>query len=89
VSSLGYESYLIGHDRAVKIGWTDRHPEKRRLSQLQVASSEPLEVLGLLLGTRSTERELHRKFAQHAIRGEWFYRAEEILAYFSENGIAE
>jgi hypothetical protein len=47
--------YLIGHDRAVKIGWTDRHPEKRRLSQLQVASSEPLEVLGLLLGTRSTE----------------------------------
>jgi hypothetical protein len=79
--------YLVGHERAVKIGWSDRHPRGRRLSQLQSASSEKLKVLGLIVGTLSRERQLHRRFARHWIRGEWFSPAEEILAYFKEHGV--
>lgn len=80
--------YLIGHSSAVKIGWTEKRPERRRLSQLQSASSEPLEVLGVIVGPASLERELQDKFSAYWLRGEWFTRAEEILAYFAANGIS-
>jgi hypothetical protein len=81
--------YLIGHPRAVKIGWSDRHPAEPggRLSTLQIASYEDLQLLGLIEAPFSLERELHRRFAAHWIRGEWFARTEEILDYFAEHGI--
>jgi len=80
--------YLIGHESAVKIGWSEQHPKRRRLSPLQTASSTRLEVLGVMVGPASLERELQNKFMAHRIRGEWFARSEEILLYFGENGIA-
>lgn len=64
-----------------------RHPKKGRLSELQSASSEQLELLGLLEGTVSKERELHERFAVHWLSGEWFARHEDILTYFTEHGI--
>ena len=78
--------YLIGHRRAVKIGWSRMHPGRARISQLQTASSEPLELIGVLNGTLEDEAELHERFMRNHIRGEWFRRAEEILSHFSGNG---
>jgi hypothetical protein len=79
--------YLIGHDRAVKIGWSSKHPSRGRLSQLRSASFEPLELLGLIEGTAARERELHKRFSVHRIGGEWFLPHEDILTYFNENSV--
>lgn len=65
--------YAVG--ATVKIGWSARHPTRGRLSQL-------------LEGTISTERDIHRRFSVHKLSGEWFERHEDILAYFTEHGLA-
>lgn len=70
---------------ALKIGWTEKHPGKGRLGQLQTASEKSLDLLGVILGTIVDERQLQQRFARHRIRGEWFEPAQEILAYFKEN----
>jgi hypothetical protein len=80
--------YLIGHERAVKIGWSAKHPARGRLSQLQAGHDQRLELLGLIEGTISTERELHKRFSDRWLSGEWFERHEDILAHFREHGIA-
>ncbi len=81
--------YLIGHPRAVKIGWSDRHPGAPggRLADMQSASSEDLELLGLIEGPFSREREIQNRFSAHRVRGEWFVRHRQILDYFIENGV--
>jgi hypothetical protein len=60
----------------------------RGLSQLQAGHDQRLELLGLIEGTISTERELHKRFSDHWLGGEWFERHEDILAHFREHGIA-
>lgn len=82
--------YLIGHESAVKIGWSDRHPAAPggRLGELQTATYHELRLMGLVEGTFSLERRVHSMFAVHRLRGEWFVPAQQILAYFKENGIA-
>lgn len=81
--------YLIGHSRALKIGWSERHPATPggRLSNLQVACSEGLELMGLIEAPYFREREIQNLFSEQHLRGEWFRRDERILRYFSENGI--
>lgn len=79
--------YLIGHDGAVKIGFSEKHPQSGRLSQLQTSHDQHLRVLGLVLGTPGDESRMHRLFAKHRIKGEWFSPADEIFRYFSEHGI--
>lgn len=76
--------YLIGHDSALKIGWTERHPSKGRLAHLQTATEKTLEIIGYVVGTVEDERELQRRFADHRIRGEWFHPVQEIVAYFQQ-----
>jgi hypothetical protein len=79
--------YLIGHARAVKMGGprsTLRATASRNSNRRPIKS---LELLGLLEGTLSTERDLHRRFSGHWLRGERFKRHEDILAYFTEHGI--
>lgn len=80
--------YLIGHSRAVKIGWSARHPSRGRLSQLQSGSPDRLALLGLLEGTLSSERRLHERFRHYHLSGEWFYHHEDILTYFKEHGLS-
>lgn len=68
----------------------DNHPSAPggRLADLQIASVDELEVLGLIEGPLALEREIQGRFARHRVRDEWFRRHEEILEYFNENGIA-
>lgn len=81
--------YLIGHARAVKIGWSEKHPltPGGRLADLQVASCDALELLGLIEAPFARERQIQARFSAHRLRGEWFLRHQEILSYFTENGI--
>ena len=79
--------YLIAGGDAVKIGYSEQHPNRSRLPELQIASWHELRLLGLIVGPIDKERELHKRFARLRIRGEWFQHAAEIVDYFRENGI--
>lgn len=72
MSAQGFVYFVRGGDR-VKIGWSRK--VALRVSQLQTASAEQLELLGEMPGTLDTERALHDTFAPLRVRGEWF-RAE-------------
>jgi hypothetical protein len=53
----------------IKIGRTTRDP-RWRIRQLQTGSQERLRLIGLLEGDR--ERELHDRFSDYLVHGEWF-----------------
>lgn len=64
--------YLIGSPDSplVKIGWSDN--PKRRLRNLQSGSPVPLRLLAVYEGGHYVEAELHRRFADKRVHGEWF-----------------
>jgi hypothetical protein len=69
--------YAIRCGEFVKIGFAG-DPEKRRKS-LQVGNPEEVEIVHLeSLSSRAAaqkrEAELHQRFAEYAVRGEWFQR---------------
>jgi hypothetical protein len=78
--------YLLGHAKALKIGWSERHPLEGRLQQLQTGSSERLELLGLILARPSEERTIQGLFVKYRLHGEWFSRNDDILAHFAKHG---
>jgi hypothetical protein len=63
----------------IKIGWS-REPD-RRLTHLQIGSPVKLTMLAAIPGHRSREKKLHYQFHAHRSHGEWFFPAQEILAY--------
>lgn len=63
----------------VKIG-TSTDPESR-LSGLQVGSLENLRIIGKMNGGRSVEAEIHKRFARHHLRGEWFSDATDLMEF--------
>jgi hypothetical protein len=67
--------YIIHCDGYCKIGYSST-PEKR-LSELQVGSPHPLTMVGVAPGTRDDEVQLHMKYADFWIRGEWFLLTAE------------
>lgn len=68
--SGGLTYFIQAGDGPVKIGSTHGDPN-RRLKELQTGSSEPLRLLGTLDGAE-WERELHERFAEWRLHGEWF-----------------
>lgn len=61
------------HGGPVKIGYVaDEFGLDGRLSSLQVANADELYVHAVMPGDTAKERELHRRFAEGRIRGEWF-----------------
>jgi hypothetical protein len=62
--------YLIRSGEWVKIGLSNR--PWHRMSDLQTANPEPLEMLVVLPGDQAFEGELHRLFQEYHHRGEWF-----------------
>ena len=74
-----------GPDGPIKIGLAT-HP-LGRLHALQTANAEPLKLLGVMsidprrMGCRRVEIQVHNRFADGRIRGEWFRACLEIFQF--------
>jgi len=63
----------------IKIGWTDKL--QQRLISLQTASPEHLSIVATMLGGLAKEAELHARFSELRIRGEWFRPDKELVEF--------
>jgi hypothetical protein len=70
----------VGEWYAVKVGFSLK--PIARVSELQTGNPRPLVLLGTIKGTVSTERDLHAKYIDYNIVGEWFTPADDLLAEF-------
>lgn len=68
----------------VKIGRTTNFFASKRLVQLQMGCPYDLEFLAAIEAPAEHERELHERFAQSALRGEWFHRSRELSLLMSD-----
>lgn len=74
--------YFISDEHGnVKIGYATS--VQARFGELQVANASELTILLEIPGGRKVEAELHTKFAEHRVRGEWFKLVPEILDYIA------
>lgn len=74
----GFVYFIQAASGPIKIG---RAADARvRLAEIQTGSHEELVLLATVPGGRVVERQLHQRFAEHRIRGEWFAPAADILA---------
>lgn len=69
-----------GEDGPVKIGFTHGAPSDR-IAALQTGCPYPIVYLGAIWGTQVEERQLHRRFINHWISGEWFAPHAEVLLH--------
>ena len=69
----------VGDDGPIKIGYASR--VSTRIGALQVSNPAPLRLLASTRGELDDEARVHRKFAEHRLRGEWFSPVPEILAF--------
>jgi hypothetical protein len=81
-TGTGYVYFLqerFNEDGPIKVGYSG--DPARRCYQINLRlKHEPLTVLAAFPGSRSEERELHKRWAHHRITREWFRPAPEILA---------
>ncbi|MDE2104067.1 MAG: GIY-YIG nuclease family protein [Patescibacteria group bacterium] len=56
-----------------------------RLASLAASHGEPLVILGVATGSFPDERELHNKFVDIRVSGEWFYPLPHLLAFINQN----
>lgn len=76
---MGYVYFVRqAEDDIFKIGMTNKVP-KSRLEQLQVNSPFELSIFGLIgtVDARKVEKQLHRKFRDQRLHGEWFSLSEQ------------
>jgi hypothetical protein len=71
--------YFVRVGRYVKIGSTRDFP--RRIVDIQIGSAEELELLCTIPGDHKKEKELHQKFRNAHLRGEWFAISDELRGF--------
>lgn len=64
----------------IKIGFTSRTPNER-LAALQTGSPVELRIVGLLHGNR--EREMHERFKDDRLHGEWFNPSRHLVVFIT------
>ena len=80
--------YLISPTRdlqagdAVRVGYTRN--VKKRLASLQTGSPERLLLVSVRAGDRALEREVHERWTEHRIRGDWFRFQPVMGEWFAE-----
>jgi len=81
----GKATYFLADSDRVKIGVTTDF--RSRIGSLKVGNPRPLLLLGYLKGDR--EKEMHDKFCQYRVSGEWFDRhpAEQWLIQEAKNRV--
>jgi ribosomal protein L40E len=83
---IGRVYFISGPGSAdpIKIGFTSGDAETR-LKGIQTGSPVRLNVIATIESDYRLENQIHRKFAQHRLSGEWFSRAPEIMEYIAQN----
>lgn len=71
----------------IKIG-SSVHP-LLRLKQIRAHSPVEVELIAAIEGSAKLERELHAKFADNRLHGEWFTSTEELVSYIKDIGLPE
>lgn len=56
----------------------------RRIKEFKVAISAPIDAVYVESGVHFTEKELHERFAQHRLQGEWFSLSDEIKGFVDD-----
>ena len=57
-----------------------------RIKQLETGASEPLTLIAHLDGSTKRESELHRRFAEYRVHGEWFSPGSSLVSYIQSLG---
>lgn len=71
-----YIYFISDNAGSIKIGISSR--PRVRLTDLQVGTTNTLELLGYVEGDRSQEKQLHAFLAEYHISGEWFRGTPEV-----------
>lgn len=71
--------YFVQSGSAVKIGVTE--DIDKRLAALQTGTPAPICLLATIPGNKTTESQLHKRFAADHIHYEWFRLSPELLQY--------
>lgn len=86
----GRSVYFVGWENGpIKIGVAIN--VATRLRFLQIGCPYDVQLWATASGGRRTEKDYHRRFAVHRLRGEWFERCPEIeeeIARLSSQGIS-
>jgi len=83
VKSLIY--FIQGEStKLIKIGKTNSSIEER-VKSLQTGSPDKLKVIGVTFEPYHSESSLHAQFDQFRKHGEWFFPADEIALFLSNN----
>jgi hypothetical protein len=72
-----------GKGGKIKIGYTDEESLFNRISTLQTGSPEKLVLLLAIPGNTTVERQIHKRFADCRLHGEWFEATTELMEYIS------
>ncbi len=75
--------YIIKAGSAVKIGYSSKW--QTRLKDIQVCCPDEIKLIAVFNGSDRDEANLHKRFSELWIRGEWF-RCEGILADWIADG---
>lgn len=73
--------YFMKMGDYIKIGWS-AWPESRRAS-LQTSTPYDIIILGAFPGPQQSEGIVHRLFAMHRHKGEWFRIAPSLVAFIA------
>lgn len=82
-----FEVYFIqsGEGGPIKIGYSTNVEKRQR--DLQISSPHQLALLARLPGGPKLEKVIHRGFAEHRVKGEWFRPADDLLTFIHEVSI--
>jgi len=65
----------------IKIGYTGNEDVEQRIRALQTGCPSPLILLGSAEGSKEAEAELHDRFADARLNGEWFRPVPELIQF--------
>lgn len=73
-------------DGAIKIGWTS--DVVRRLTELRKLNEEPVVLIALIPGDKTSERSLHARFSDERLdpNNEWFRQSDRLREFIASIG---
>ena len=77
----GYVYFMDGGD-TVKIGFS--RSLEARFKKMKTDLPSGLQLLHIEPGTFRTKKVLHRHFAELRVRGEWFRKTDDLMAYIEQ-----